>query len=72
VVATPLPAIEWLASPHVRVAAGPEGFADAVDDLVADGDDAGARAARIAFANTHSWQERARPLAAAMHLTRAS
>jgi teichuronic acid biosynthesis glycosyltransferase TuaH len=68
VVATPLPAIEWLATDLVRTAFDPSDFANAVDAAIAEGLAPDRIAARREFAAGHSWDERVRPLAAALDL----
>jgi teichuronic acid biosynthesis glycosyltransferase TuaH len=69
VVATRLPAIEWLGTDLVRTADDAEAFADAVDAAIDEGigDDAVAR--RRQFVEDHSWASRVRTLAGALGLT---
>ena len=69
VVATRLPAIEWLGTELVRIEDDAERFADAVDAAIAEGLGADMVAARRAFAAEHSWDARVRPLAAALDLS---
>jgi teichuronic acid biosynthesis glycosyltransferase TuaH len=59
VVATDLPAIRWLATDLVRIAAGPGTFADEVDRLLAQPRTPGMLARRQEFAARHSWARRA-------------
>jgi teichuronic acid biosynthesis glycosyltransferase TuaH len=68
VVATQLPAIEWLDTDLVRIAVEPVEFADAVDAAIAEGNGPDRVAARRGFAAEHSWEYRVRPLAAALDL----
>ncbi len=59
VVATDLPAIRWLATDLVCIAAGPASFADQVDRLLAQPRTPAVLACRQAFAARHSWALRA-------------
>lgn len=59
VVATDLPAIRWLATDHIGIAAGPASFADQVDRLLAQPRTPAVLARRQAFAAGHSWALRA-------------
>jgi teichuronic acid biosynthesis glycosyltransferase TuaH len=59
VVATDLPAIRWLATDLVCIAAGPEAFAGEVDRLLAEPRTPAVLARRQAFAARHSWARRA-------------
>lgn len=58
VVSTSLPALDWLAAPHVAVADTPEAFGSAAA-AAATGADETVRAACRAFAAEHTWQRRA-------------
>jgi teichuronic acid biosynthesis glycosyltransferase TuaH len=68
VVATRLPAIEWLATDLVRIAEDPESFADAVDAAIDEGVGPEAVARRRAYADQHSWASRVGTLAGALGL----
>jgi teichuronic acid biosynthesis glycosyltransferase TuaH len=68
VVATRLPAIEWLATDLVRIADDPERFADEVDAAVHEGLGPEMVARRRAYANEHSWSSRVQALAGALGL----
>jgi teichuronic acid biosynthesis glycosyltransferase TuaH len=59
VVATDLPAIRWLATELVCIAAGPTSFADQVDRLLAQRRTPAMEARRREFATRHSWGRRA-------------
>jgi teichuronic acid biosynthesis glycosyltransferase TuaH len=59
VVATDLPAIRWLATDLVCIAAGPMSFADQVDRLLAQPRTPAVLARRREFAARHSWARRA-------------
>ncbi len=59
VVATDLPAIRWLATDLVCIAAGPGAFAAEVDRLLAQPRTPAVLARRQAFAARHSWARRA-------------
>ncbi|WP_045747049.1 glycosyltransferase [Actinoplanes rectilineatus] len=69
VVATPLPANDWLATPLITEAAGPAGFADAVERALRVPLQGCDRAERRAFAARHTWTDRARVLAGLAGLT---
>lgn len=69
VVATPLPANDWLGSDLIAVASGPEAFAARVVDELKTPRTEALAARRRAFAGTHSWANRARTLAGLMGLT---
>ena len=69
VVATDLPAIRWLGSPHVQIADDAAAFATAVRDRASDRDPRLARA-RAAEAAQHSWARRAEAFADALGLVR--
>ncbi|MDT0166888.1 glycosyltransferase [Actinotalea sp. AC32] len=58
VVSTPLPALDWLASPHVAVHEDPATFGAAAAATGAGADES-VRAATRAFAADHTWQRRA-------------
>ncbi len=66
VVATDLPAIRWLATDLIRVAAGPESFADQVDRMLALPRTPALQGHRRAFAARHSWARRAADMNAAI------
>lgn len=68
VVSTDLPAVDVVGTDLVAVASDPQGFADAVDQLLdaADGSDLVAR--RRARASAHSWEARVQELAAVIGL----
>jgi teichuronic acid biosynthesis glycosyltransferase TuaH len=59
VVSTDLPAIRWLATDLVTVAAGPASFGDQVDRLLAEPRTPAMVARRQEFAARHSWTRRA-------------
>jgi teichuronic acid biosynthesis glycosyltransferase TuaH len=59
VVATDLPAIRWLATDLICIAAGPADFADQVDRLLSQPRTPDMLARRQAFAAQHSWARRA-------------
>jgi glycosyltransferase involved in cell wall biosynthesis len=59
VVATGLPAIRWLATDLIAIAAGPAAFADQVDRLLDEPRTGVLLARRQAFAAQHSWARRA-------------
>ena len=63
VVATPLPATEWLGTDLITVAAGPEAFATAVTAELAVARTSEVAERRRAFAREHSWARRADLLA---------
>jgi teichuronic acid biosynthesis glycosyltransferase TuaH len=67
-VSTDLPAVHWLDSPLVRVASTPKAMVAAVRDAAAESHDPTQVAARQAFAEQHSWAERAKAFAAALPL----
>lgn len=69
VVATDLPAIRWLASPHVAVADNPTAFAAAVRACCTDPNPTLAQA-RSTEAARHSWARRAEAFADALGLAR--
>lgn len=66
VVATPLPAIQWIGSPFISVANTAEDFAAAVTRQLADTSTGSLRDERTAFATQHSWEVRAEAFAAAL------
>ncbi|HUC58434.1 MAG TPA: glycosyltransferase [Streptosporangiaceae bacterium] len=66
VVTTDLPAIRWLDTDLIRIAAGPADFASQVDRLAAAGRTPELTARRREFAGTHSWADRARAFHAAI------
>ncbi|WP_168929544.1 glycosyltransferase [Nocardioides sp. GY 10113] len=66
VVSTPLDAVEEIGSSEVRVASGPEAFAEAVVQALAGGMDADRVAGRRATAAAHDWGVRADSLLAAI------
>lgn len=66
VVATGLPAIEWLDTEHIDTANGPADFTRAVQSRLAKGRDAVGDAARRNFAAGHSWAARADEFADAL------
>jgi teichuronic acid biosynthesis glycosyltransferase TuaH len=68
VVATPLPAVEWLDSDLITVAAGAEAFADAVDDAIARSLENDRTQERQQYARQHDWHMRVQPLAARLGL----
>ncbi|MEV6492068.1 glycosyltransferase [Actinoplanes sp. NPDC051633] len=70
VIATPLPANEWLGTDLITVAAGPQAFAEATVKALGHSrtDDLAGR--RRAFAARHSWTNRARALAGLAALTK--
>lgn len=68
VVATPLPANDWLATDLLEVAAGPTEFARRVRGSLAIPRTAALAARRRAFAAEHSWQRRAARLAALLRI----
>jgi teichuronic acid biosynthesis glycosyltransferase TuaH len=72
VVATDLPAIRWLATDLVRIAAGPGAFADQVDRLLAQPRTPTVLARRQEFAARHSWARRAADIHDAIAGTAAS
>ncbi|HEY6277605.1 MAG TPA: glycosyltransferase [Streptosporangiaceae bacterium] len=59
VVATDLPAVQWLATDLVAVASGPSHFADQVDRMLGQDRSPAVMAARRALAAQHSWSSRA-------------
>jgi teichuronic acid biosynthesis glycosyltransferase TuaH len=69
VVSTDLPAVRWLDTDLVSVAATASGFADAVEAAFDEPLTVAESQRRIAFASGHSWSERVRPLAARIALT---
>jgi teichuronic acid biosynthesis glycosyltransferase TuaH len=62
VVSTDLPAVRWLATSLITIAAGPAAFADQVDRLLAEPRTGALVAARQAFAAQHSWARRAQDI----------
>jgi teichuronic acid biosynthesis glycosyltransferase TuaH len=62
VVATDLPAARWLDTPFVTVAGSPEDYAAEVQQALKVEPDAEVAAARRAFAERHSWSERAQQI----------
>jgi teichuronic acid biosynthesis glycosyltransferase TuaH len=68
VVATPLPANDWLATDLIEVAAGPTEFARRVLTSLAIPRTPALAAQRRAFAAEHSWQRRAARLAALLRI----
>ncbi|MEV8182574.1 glycosyltransferase [Specibacter sp. NPDC078692] len=68
VVATGLPAISWLNSPHIDIAEGPQGFTKAVLERLGSMRDETGDSDRRAFAAGHSWEARARSFLEAMNL----
>jgi teichuronic acid biosynthesis glycosyltransferase TuaH len=69
VVTTPLPAIEWLNTDLISIAAGACAFADAVDDAITQGLGNDWTQQRREFARQHDWQIRAQLLATQLGLT---
>ena len=69
VVATDLPAVQWLDSELIVTAAGAKGFAAAVESELSRPWAVGEAAARTAFAAGHGWPERVRVLAERLFLT---
>jgi teichuronic acid biosynthesis glycosyltransferase TuaH len=63
VVATDLPATRWLDTDLILMESQPERFADAVGRALTGARDPGLVEARKAFAETHSWERRARQFA---------
>lgn len=59
VVATPLPAMDWIGGPDVHTADGPELFSAAVRRAMSAGRDEASDERRRAFARNHSWDARA-------------
>ncbi len=68
VVATPLPAIQWIDSPFISVAATPEDFAASVARQLTGTSSGAQRDERAAFAAQHSWEVRAEAFASALAL----
>ncbi len=68
VVATPLPANDWLATDLIAVATGPAAFGSEVARQLAEGSTDALRERRRAFARRHSWAQRAESLAALLDL----
>jgi teichuronic acid biosynthesis glycosyltransferase TuaH len=68
VVATPLPANDWLDTDLITVAAGPAGFGTAVAAQLAVPRSAEMAQRRRAFARRHSWSQRAGSLAGLLDL----
>jgi len=66
VVATDLPAIRWLSTDLIRIAAGPVPFADQVGCLLDEPRTPAVLAGRQAFAARHSWALRAAEIHAAI------
>ncbi|WP_028659475.1 glycosyltransferase [Nocardioides insulae] len=58
-VSTPLPAVEGLATPHIRTGRSPEEFVAAIRSALTEGVTPGWVAARRAAAAEHDWSERA-------------
>jgi glycosyltransferase involved in cell wall biosynthesis len=69
VVSTPLPAVDWLDTDLVTMAATPTGFAEAVIASVANPLDSDELGRRRMFAQRHTWERRAEVLAGALALT---
>jgi teichuronic acid biosynthesis glycosyltransferase TuaH len=69
VISTDLPASRWLATDLVTVTAGPEQFADSVDQALAAPASAACRQGCRAFAANHDWTHRAEALLQAVRLT---
>jgi len=67
-VSTDLPAVHWLNSPLVRVASTPKTIVAAVREAAAESSVPSLVAARQAFAEQHSWAQRAAALAGALRL----
>ncbi|HMO11991.1 MAG TPA: glycosyltransferase [Actinotalea sp.] len=67
VVATPLPALDWIGSDQVHVAAGPEEFATRVREVAASASTAVSESCR-GVAAQHSWERRAADWAAVLGL----
>lgn len=67
-VSTDLPAVHWLDSPLVRIASTPKQFVSAVRDAAAESRVPELVAARRAFAERHSWAQRASDVARAIGL----
>jgi teichuronic acid biosynthesis glycosyltransferase TuaH len=72
VVATDLPAVRWLDTDLVSVAATASGFADAVQAALAEPLTAAESGRRVEFASRHGWPERVRLLAESIALTEAA
>lgn len=66
VVATDLPAIRWLDTDLIKVAAGPSGYAAAVTGALRQPRDPNLVARRRAFAAAHTWGRRAEAFAAVL------
>jgi teichuronic acid biosynthesis glycosyltransferase TuaH len=68
VVATPLPAFDWLACDFVRIARSPDEFASAVREELSVPPSEDVVAARQQFAAGHTWHVRAREFARALEV----
>jgi len=68
VVATPLPANDWLGTDLITVAAGPQAYAQAVVAQLATARTEALAERRRAFARQHSWTRRAETMAALLEL----
>jgi teichuronic acid biosynthesis glycosyltransferase TuaH len=66
VVATDLPAVQWLASPLITTAAGPDDYAAAVLRALDEPRTPALVAARRALASRHGWAARTAEFAAAL------
>lgn len=68
VVATSLPAMEWIDSADIHLADGPQRFSEAVRGLLEEGRDSASDERRRALARLHSWDARAEEVLAALGL----
>lgn len=68
VVSTPLPAVEWLDTPLVAAASGPESFADETEQMIKESASTSTGERAREFAQRHSWDTRARDLLEAIDL----